>query len=282
MDNQQNQGFSPQNPPQNPAGQPNPYPAQPTTPVFGAGNAIPNIGSAPQNPGQATLPANNSNQVSSAVNYTTGQSSRVKTAIIIVMSLVAVTFIGLFIWMYVSWSELNTDVEGKIQKAVALAVDENTEELETEFTEREKSPYRTFSGPSDYGGLTFEYPKTWSVYIAQDASGNSDFEAYLNPVTVPPVGSGDINALRVSIRTTSYDEVADDYASEVEDGQLSVTVRQVGGTNVSVYTGMIDDEYQGILALIKIRDKVAILQTDASAVFGDDFYHILDTVSYNL
>jgi hypothetical protein len=41
--------------------------------------------------------------------------------------------------------------------------------------EREKYPYKTFSGPEDYGKLTFEYPKTWSVYIAAAANKGGDF-----------------------------------------------------------------------------------------------------------
>lgn len=274
MDNQQNPGFQPQQP-QQPM-QSNTFAtgqfqsAQATTPVFNAGNAIPQVGNA-------------NNPVSSATSAAVPENrqSLVYIVIIVISSLVAVTFIGLFIWMYISWSEVSTDVDGQVQKSVAIAVDENTTKLEAEFTEREKSPYKTFSSPSDYGGLSFEYPKTWSVYIAEDASGNSDYSAYLNPGAVPPVGSGDINALRVYIQTASYDEIAGSYEDAVKDGKLTVNVRQVGGTNASIYSGMIDDEYQGILALIKIRDKVATIRTDAM-VFEEDFYRVLDTVSYNL
>ena len=106
----------------------------------------------------------------------------VKTVVIVIVSLIAVTFIGLFIWMFVQYNDVQTDVDGQIAAAVAVAKDEQAMEDEAEFLEREKYPYKTFSGPTDYGQLTFEYPKTWSVYVAKDAANGGDFEAYFNPI----------------------------------------------------------------------------------------------------
>ena len=117
----------------------------------------------------------------------------IKTIIIIVVSLIAVTFVGLFIWMFLQYNELNDDINGQINAAVTEAKDEQAAKMEAEFSEREKYPFRTFSGPADYGELTFEYPKTWSVYVAADASNGGDYTAYFNPVQVDTVGRDTIN-----------------------------------------------------------------------------------------
>ena len=101
----------------------------------------------------------------------------IRTIVIIALSLISVTFIGLFIWMYTQYDDARTNVDGQINAAVTKAIDENTMKLENEFAEREKYPFQTFAGPEDYGGLTFEYPKTWSVYVAADASHGGDFGA---------------------------------------------------------------------------------------------------------
>ena len=48
------------------------------------------------------------------------------------------TFVGLFIWKYLEWDNVKTDVDGQIDVAVAMAIAENTTKLENEFSEREK------------------------------------------------------------------------------------------------------------------------------------------------
>ena len=213
--------------------------------------------------------------------------SSIKTTIFMVLAivggLIAVTFIGLFVWMYGQWNEAQTEVDNKIDVAVATAVNEKTEELENQFIEREKTPYRIFTGPADYGELTLEYPKTWSVYEAASATNGGDFEAYFNPDRVYVVGSSTINSLRLSIKDEAYDEYVSKYDNYVKNGKMTVAVRPIGGENCNVYTGELPntDRFQGIVAVIKLRDKTALIQTDAM-VFVDDYYKILDSVKFNL
>lgn len=208
------------------------------------------------------------------------KSSHKKTIAIILISLLALVFLGLFIWAFTNYNEVKTDVDGQIGKAVALAVNEKATELEAEFAEREKSPYSTFAGPEDYGYLTFQYPRTWSQYIAKDASSGGDYEAYLNPGAVNTVSSTTINALRVSILDKPYDTVIKTYDSRIKNGKTNVNVRLIAGENANVYTGeLATGNLIGAAAIFPIRDKTVILQTDAN-VFLDDFNHILDTVQY--
>lgn len=209
-----------------------------------------------------------------------------KTTLFMVLSiiggLVAVTFIGLFIWMYSQWSTAQDDVDSKVNAAVAEAVNEKAEEMENQFIEREKTPYRIFTGPADYGELSLQYPKTWSVYEAKSATEGGDFEAYFNPDRVYEVGSDTIDSLRVIIKNQSYDSVIQEYDNLTKEGKMTVAVRPIGGENANVYAGQLPDtnEFQGIAAVFKIRDKTAIIQTDAM-LFSDDYYKILDSVQFN-
>ena len=204
--------------------------------------------------------------------------------IAIVAGLAAATFIALFIWMYVKWNSAQGTVDSQVNAAVAQAVYDKTAELEVEFSEREKSPYIYFSGPADYGQLSFEYPKTWSLYEAQSADTGGDYEAYLNPGVVYAPNNNTVTALRVLIKNQAYDDFIKQYEGYLKDGRLSVEVRVVNGENANVYSGELPgtDKLQGIVAILRIRDKTAVLQTDSSQVFGDDFYRILDSVQYNL
>jgi len=210
----------------------------------------------------------------------------VKTIAIIIVSLIAVTFIGLFIWMSLQYSEASSDVQGQIDTAVAKAKDEQAAKMEAEFLEREKYPYKVFSGPADYGQLTFEYPKTWSVYVEAAANAGGDFKAYFNPIQVDAVGDDTINALRVTIRNKGFDEVVTEYQRLMDrkDSGLTMEATTIGVNNnitANRYTGKIPNtDLSGYIVIFKIRDKTVILQTD-SVLFAEEYNKLLGTVSFN-
>lgn len=207
----------------------------------------------------------------------------VKTIVIVLLSLVSLTFIGLFIWMFLQFSEARTDVDSQIAAAVATAKDEQYTKDEADFRELEKYPYKTFSGPADYGELSFEYPKTWSVYIAKDAASGGDFEAYFNPIQVDPVSAGSINALRLWILNESFENITATYKKYLErkDSNLSVSTMPIFNTTANVYTGTIPNtELNGYIVIFKIRDKTAIFRTD-SVLFKDEFDKLLGTITFN-
>lgn len=198
---------------------------------------------------------------------------------LIVSVLVAVTFVGLFIWIWGQWSDLSKDFEARVDTEVAMAVSENTAKLQAEFEDERKNPYNTFTGPVDYGALSFSYPKTWSVYEVQDGAAGTDFEAYLNPERVSAVEP--TYALRVLIVNKTYDTVVGEYQKAVQDGSLALTTVQVNGQTANRYEGRIDENRVGIFTVVKIRDKAAIIQTDAET-FRADYDTLMGTVSFNL
>ncbi len=210
-------------------------------------------------------------------------SGLIKTIVIIILGLLSLAFIGLFIWKQIELTESQTDVQGQIDIAVAEAKDVQAAKLEAEFLEREKYPYKTFSGPVDYGQLTFEYPRTWSVYVAKAATTGGDFNAYFNPNQVDAVGKDTINALRVTIQNKSYESVVEQYQRYVDHKNSninvqSVTINEITGNR---YTGNIPNtDLQGIIFIFKIRDKTVILQTD-SMLFEADFNKLLETITFN-
>ena len=71
--------------------------------------------------------------------------SLVKTIAIIALSLLSLTFIGLFIWMFTQYDAARTDVDGQISDAVVKAIDDNTMKLENEFAERRKMLFHIFN-----------------------------------------------------------------------------------------------------------------------------------------
>ncbi len=210
-------------------------------------------------------------------------SNLIKIIVIVIEALVAVAFIGLFIWIFLQYDDVKTNMDSKIADAVAKAKDEQFTKDEEIRLENEKYPYKTFSGPVDYGQLRFEYPKTWSVYIAKDAANGGDFEAYLNPLQVNPVSNTAVNALRVEILDKSFDDVAKNYQGYLnnKDKPLNVESVTVNDTVGNKYVGVIPStDLNGIILILKIRDKTAVLRTD-SMLFEDDFNKLIETITFN-
>lgn len=264
-------------------------PANPTTSA-NSGDIYQNLYQSPFTPGMPAANPLNKNYAdmtgeerkeASRIAKAKNRIDLMKTVGLIVVSLLAVLFIGLFIWMWVKWNDASTNVKGKVDVAVAEAKNELQTKLESEFDEKEKYPYKVFTGPTDLGELSFEYPKTWSLYVQSSANRGGDYAAYLNPGQVNVVQDDTVMALRVSIKGTLFDQAISDFAEKVRSGDMTLSTTVVNGNNVNVYTGKLDNEYQGIICVFKLRDKTVMLQTDSTSVFSDDFYRILKTVKFN-
>ena len=191
--------------------------------------------------------------------------------------LIAATFVGLFIWSRMDYSELNDNVELKISQAVSEA---KTEQALADAEEAKKDT-RAFTGPTDYGQLSFDYPKSWSVYVESDASKGGDYVAYLNPIEIEPVSDSTVYALRVTIRDKDFETVAKEYQKSLDKGEMSVETTTVAGATANRYTGKIPNtDLNGVIVIFKIRDKTAVLRTDSMSLVND-FNTILSTVKFN-
>ena len=183
----------------------------------------------------------------------------------------------LFVLAKRDYNELEENVNLKIEQAVSEA---KTEQALADAEEAKKDT-RTFTGPTDYGQLSFDYPKSWSVYIASDASKGGDFTAYLNPIEVEPVSESTVYALRVTIRDKDFETVTKEYQKYLDKGELSVETTTVDGVTANRYTGKLPNtELNGVIVIFKIRDKTAILRTD-STLLVKDFDTVLSTVKFN-
>jgi len=185
------------------------------------------------------------------------------------------------IWAYINYSEQKTNVDGKIDLAVAEAEKKQIDIEGKKFAEREKEPNRQFVGPEDYGRLTFNYPKTWSVYEATDISKGGTYEAYLNPITVPPVSSTQQYSLRVLIEEKDYDQVVKSYESLVKKGDLRSSATSANGSNGTRFDGSFTKNIRGSAVIYRIRDKAVTIRTDADT-FKPDFENIIKTIKFNL
>lgn len=193
-----------------------------------------------------------------------------------------VLLIGGLVWALMNYFDQKNNVDTKVSAAVTTAVKDQADKDALEFEIADKKPNRQFSGPEDFGELRFDYPKTWSVYVANDATTDGAYEAYLNPVAVPTVDDETQFGLRVMIETKNYDKViAEEYADLVKEGKLKSSVIKAGGQDATRVDGSFTDNIRGSAVIFKLRDKTVTLRTDADT-FKTDFDALIATIKVNL
>lgn len=199
----------------------------------------------------------------------------------IVFMVVTVGLGGGFAWALMNYFDQKNNVDTKVSAAVTTAVKDQADKDAATFEQEDKKPNRTFAGPEDFGALSFSYPKTWSVYIANDSSNNGgSYEAYLNPVTVPAIKNDTQYALRVTIKTAAFDSEIDSYSNLVKKGDLKSSAIKVNGVDATRLEGNFSKDIRGIAVLFKLRDKTVTLRTDAET-FRGDFDALIATTKFN-
>jgi len=186
------------------------------------------------------------------------------------------------IWGIVNYMDQKTNVDGKVADAVTLAKKQQADSDDAKFQASEKQPNREFVGPDDYGRLTFSYPKTWSVYVDKDGTSGTTYQAYLNPVSVPPVSSSSTEqyALRITIEQRDYATVLASYGDLVKKGTLRSSAFTVDGSNGTRLDGNFTKDIRGSAVIFKIRDTTLTMRTDADT-FDTDFNALIATIKFN-
>jgi hypothetical protein len=187
---------------------------------------------------------------------------------------------GAFTWALMNYFDQKDNVDTKVSSAVTTAVKKQADTDAATFEAQDKKPNRQFAGPEDFGAVRFDYPKTWSTYVSNDASVGGTFQAYLNPVAVPPVTGNAQYALRVTIETKDYDSALSQYTSLVKKGDLKSSTIKINGVDSTRLDGSFSTNIRGSAVVFKIRDKTVTIRSDADT-FKTDFDALVATIKFN-
>lgn len=209
------------------------------------------------------------------------KTSKVWIILTIVFILLTLGGAGAAVWAFMNYNEQKATVDSQVTAAVATAVKKEQDDAAAHLLEVENTPNRLFTGPSDYGNLSFNYSKLWSTYVAKDALKGGNYEAYFNPVSVPPVAPAERYALRVTIVEQDYDQVLNTYQNLVTSGQLQSSAYKVDETTSGTrLDGNFTKDIRGSAIIFKIRDKTVTLRTDAET-FREYFDALIKTIKFD-
>ncbi len=222
-------------------------------------------------------------QSSASDQYFSSHSSR-KTLVIIILSFMLVAAIAFGAWAFSGRQNYKNNSDKNAQAAVRVAEQQLTTQLQAQFAQQSKQPYKTFAGSPTYGSVTFSYPKNWSAYV--DTTQSSEpINGYFYPDTVPGAQSNSAFALRVELVTTDYSQILQQLNGQVTQGQLTakayVPPKMQGVANVTTgtyFTGQINNSQgqpaNGAMVVIRVRDKTLEIYTE-STDFKSDFDNVV-------
>lgn len=207
-------------------------------------------------------------------------------AVSIILAVVfALLFIGSGIfafWAFGERQDYKNNVDKKITGAVEIAVQESNTAKDNEFLEKEKLPNRTYTSSATFGSLSFDYPKTWSVYSGSTSEGV--LQLYLNPSVVPPVISGQAYALKIEISDIDYTDSIRRLDPNIKTGAVTAAAyrpEKVPSVLGLKAVGLFENKFQGEAVYLPLRDKTMVISTLSQQFFGDFETTILPTLTFN-
>ncbi len=203
------------------------------------------------------------------------QEGSISVILAVVFALFFLGMSGFAIWAFAGREDFKNNVDEKIDLAVGVAVQNAESAKDVEFIESEKFPTRNFVGPATYGSLSFDYPKTWSVYA--DTGSSTVLDVYAHPKVLPGFKSGQPYALRVEILGKSYESVVSSLQRDIEKGILissAFSAKEVPSV-VGIRTdGAIAKDVNGSAIYLPLRDRAIKFSTE-SPEFVKDFNEII-------
>jgi hypothetical protein len=208
---------------------------------------------------------------------------------LVIVSLLLVLALAFGIWAFGGRQDYKNNVDKKIAVAIAAAKKDQAAQLQAQFDEQSKSPYKTFNGSATYGSVSFQYPKTWSAYVNSDS--NQPVNAYFFPGEVPGTDSQIAYPLRVELVNTDYSQVLQQFTSQISQGNLKASAyippKMKDKTNVlpgTRFDGAIgqsgNNDIVGSLVVIKVRDKTLQISAQTQAAVKDFDNIILPSLTF--
>lgn len=210
---------------------------------------------------------------------------RAKSFIIplIISVVVAVIFIGLFVWAFMAMTDYKLNSDEKAAAAVKVAVMQEASRKDNEFLEKEKSPVKTFVGSDTFGGVTFSYPKTWSSYVVQSEKAAAPVDGYFHPDVVPDIAGNTAYALRVRVLNKTYDQHLKSLEGKIKQGKVTLTAynplkqKSVVGVRVD---GEVNVGQKDHMIILPLRDKTIEISTESDQFKNDFDKIILETLNF--
>jgi hypothetical protein len=199
---------------------------------------------------------------------------------IVVLGLLLAGTGALTIWLYGQYNEQRQTIDEKIANATNSAVNEQAKKDEAKYLELSKQPLLKFTGPDEFGRVTFDYPRNWNLYVEGDGLDHEPMVAYLNPGFVLPTSDAKNRfALRVRIEQGDVDTYLQTFKKNIAANTVKSSVITINGHDGTRLDGEIAKDTRGSMVVFKVDDNVLKISTDAET-FRGDFDKLIQTIDF--
>ena len=229
----------------------------------------------PMQPAQPMQPTPMMPQPQQAQIPTKKKSHALEIALIIFIFLIGIGAIVGAAYCQSQYSALNEQVSSKTSIAVREAKEAQKEIDDKAYEIRNSSNLKEFTGPTDFGAITFKYPKTWNIYLKNNDDTNPGYEAYFSPEYVPPTNENSIFALKFKIVNQDYNTYIKKYDQKKLSSTSAFSINNLSGTKI---TGKLDekqDQPDGTEIAIQVNNYTAIIRTDDYNKYAEEFDAII-------
>lgn len=193
--------------------------------------------------------------------------------------------IGFGVWAFAG----RQDYKNNSDQKAAVAAEEAKKAAEraeaARYAEEAKNPLKTYKAPSQYGGVSVQYPKTWSGYVIEDGTRSQSVDGYFHQDVVPDVGSRSSTfGLRVQVVDQAYDKAVKAYDSKVNSGQLAAAPYEfpkVPGVIGMRFDGQVENDKQGSMIIVPMRNLTLRVWTESPNFLSDFNNIILPNLSFS-
>jgi len=192
---------------------------------------------------------------------------------------------GFGYWAFASREDYKNNSDAKVAVAVTAAEKRTQAADAKSFAEEAKNPLKSYVGPSAFGAISVQYPKTWSSYVVEgDDNSSTPVDAYFHPDFVPNVADQDQSfSLRIQLVSQSYDQVLNSFNSSAKSGRVTVApykLPKVPTVVGSIVQGQISPNKQGTVVILPLRNMTLKMWVDASQFTPDYNNIILPNISF--
>lgn len=163
--------------------------------------------------------------------------------------------------------------------ATNAAAEQKKTDIKNE-TAANESPFRAYTAPLSDGSFVINFPKDWSGWVDQEASGTK-VDLILNPNFVQiDNGTPDLSACTVQLIDQSSTDYMGGYSGNVQSGSLQQKSITVAGISAFDLTGNFGDQRTTRMVIVPVRDQVIVF-TNENGSYGQEFSEILAQAKIN-
>lgn len=204
---------------------------------------------------------------------------------LVVVSALMVAAIGFGGWAYTQMTDYRDNIDQKVAAAVDEATKIESAAKDKQFAEQNKSPLKSYNGPSAYGSIRLSYPKSWGGYVDDSGRGDSLVDGYFNLGVVPSVSDQkSVFALRIQVSNSAYKDTLENYSGPQQEGKIKVSayslpkLPKVVGVRV---VGQLEDGKNINLVVLPLRSQTIKIWTEGNQSITDFNKYILPNFSFS-